>query len=329
MARVSRRRFLTEAARWAGGLALLSLGGGKEERNQVFKIEFDGDESSLTYDEVSQLALRLDEVYDSLPKFDLEPTEENLHRAAIEIIPQFEYEEIVPMSQIPNIIEFHFFPDGNSANHVLGRSNCSTYVFVNGRVTSLVSAWYDKGWIFTLAHELAHVAQGDLVCGANERSLVENSAQIGAIEVCCGLANQGSGYFLYAVLDELRGMAITASLGLALRENRFHEFQTFREKLSPGAVSEAKFQKSRRRWSDDTGRLMEIIDWYNVTPLNMIAKAIVANGSEIEGLAFPPVYREDLDDTMRSLRVKTIKLDDTAYFLAHLEELAGEMGKKK
>lgn len=309
---------------------MLSLGGGVEKgRDPVFKIEFDEDESSLTYDEVSRLALRLDEVYDSLPKFDLEPTEENLHRVAIEIIPQFEYEEIVPESQIPTEIEFHFFPDGNSANHVLGRSNCSTYVFVNGRVTSLMGAWYGKGWIFTLAHELAHVAQGDVVCGDSERSLVENSAQIGAIEVCCGLANQGSGYFLYAVLDELRGMAITASLGLALRENRFEEFCAFRERLSPGAVSEAKFQKSRRRWSDDTGRLMEIIDWYNVTPLNMIAKAIMTNGSEIEGLAFPPVYQEDWGDIMRPLRVKPIKLDDTAYFLAHLEELTWEVGRKK
>ena len=324
--KLSRRDFLKLAGETAGVLALIAYGRLHNRQlnlDPVFKVDFDKDLENLNYNEASRLALRFDKVADKLPEQFVEPTKENLIKLALEIIPQFEYEGIAK-SQYPKEIDFKFYADGDRANHVLGQSDCSTWAVINGRASLDTSAWYGEDIVFTLAHELAHVAQTQPLCISADRALIENSAQIGALEVCSGLANQGNKLFLRATVDEIRGMAITSAYGLALKENRFEEFKDLRSKLSPGAISEARFAKSRRRWSTDPMQLQEIIYRYNITPMNMVINAISTNNSEISGLAFP----NNLPQERLTPVAPPIKLDDTKYLIEHLEEIVNDSIKK-
>lgn len=185
--------------------------------------------------------------------------------------------------------------------------------------------WYESDDApFTLLHELAHIQQGQQICATENRDLVENSAQIAAIEVASALVNQGNKEMITPLISELRGMAISATYASALRTKRVDEFIQFRSTLSPGAFADARFAKARRRWSGDPDQLMTILDRYNVTPLLMISNAIRNNGAEIEGLAFPPVV-ENTGSYYALGRTASISLNDTQYFLAHAEELVKDI----
>ena len=73
---------------------------------------------------------------------------------------------------------------------------------------------------------------------------------------------------------------------------------------------------------------MTILDRYNVVPLLMISNAIRLNNSEIEGLAFPPMYAENRGNywVIQIENPLPIKLDDLQYFLANAERLVDEVG---
>ena len=320
---MNRREFLRLAT--VGGVGLV-LGGAELERrlrtDPTFKVEFDSD-NALSFEEASALAIRFDKAFDKLPVPEFKNTEAELYEYALEMLPQFEYEGIVGRTRFPQEVRFVYFPNGDDFNHVLGRSNCQTYAVVNGRMTFETSTWGKDDLLFTIAHELAHVQEGQELCSTVEMSLIENSAQIAAMEVVCGLANQGNPRYLWAAVNELRGMALSAAYGLALTGKRFDEFTALRSKLSPGAFSESRFQKNRRRWSGDPTRLAEILDWYNTTPLNMIIKAIRSNpDSKIEGLAFPPDYFSySMGPSGFTPQPMVLTLDDTKYLIANLESL--------
>lgn len=323
---VSRRDFIKAGLATLGGLFIVGNAVANEarhylSRDPVFKIEFDNNDEGMSFDEAAALAIRFDKAFDRLPVPEFANTPEELTEFALELLPQFEHEGIVSQSHYPEVVEFTYYTDGNLANQVLGQSNCSTYAKVNGRITFETSTWGDTEALFTIAHELTHVQQSSTICYTNERSLVENSAQIGAMEVVCGLANQGNPMYLWAAIDELRGMTLSAALGLALKENRMGEFEELRQQLSPGAFSEARFQKSQRRWTEDPVRLAEILEWYNVTPINMIIKAIRENNNQITGLAFPEIDTSRETGVYGSSEPLTLALDDTAWVIEHLEEL--------
>ena len=250
-----------------------------------------------------------------------------LYKYAAEIIPQFAYEGFEVRPKFPPKIEYILFDDGNTANHVLGRSNCRDYAVLNVRMALPRSSWGDGEELFTLIHELAHTQQGQTKdgCGNPDIALIENSAQIASIEVASGLANQGNTEYFVALVGELRGMAISTAYGAAIREKRMDDFRTLRGELSPGAMSEARFAKSERRWSNDQGSLMEIIRRYNETPLQMIIKAGRGGGGEVETLAFPPMYTE-AGSAYWNLYTEPApwKIDDTLYVFEHLEEMVAD-----
>lgn len=331
MERLSRRDFLkgsfglgVEGFLLAAGLKYARRG----KENQVFKIIFDGDEESLSFSEATQLAKRFDRVYDTLPEMKYPTSKEDVVGWAIEMLPQFEYNGITPKTVWPDRdgIAFVLFPDGDSFNHVAGRSNCENYAVMSIRYENPVSSWYqDEDWPFTLAHELAHVQQG-VLCGTAPTDLVENSAQIAAIEICASLVNGGNKLLMRPLVGELRGMALSSAYAIALKESKMPEYLGLRSELSPGAFLEARFERSRRRFSTDPFKLQEILSRYNLTPMGMITKSINTNGANIEGLAFPPVYPEMYGGySIVSRQPKPIKLDDTEYFIQNLEALAAEV----
>ena len=332
--RMDRRTAMRYIAALAGGLIGLAAwpaATGIRQRidnyDPYLKIDTDG-KLDLNFDEVAQLAKRLDHCFDQLPEPQIEFNNEVLAGLAVELIPQFQYEGITPKSEWPKDVKFVFFMEGDDANHVLGRSDCETYAIVNGRLELPLSTFGKGDAPFTLAHELAHVAQTQSICGSFSSEEIESSAQIGALEVTAGLANQGNPFWLWATLDELRGMSISAAYGLALVDGDFEKFHGLRKQLSPGATSEARFQKSRRRWSEDPFELSDMLNKYNTKPLNRIGYAVRYNNAEITDLAFPPVY-EGLAYWSSQRSPQPVKLDDLSYLLQHMEAMVEEVSGVK
>ena len=333
---MSRRKFLTVMGGVMGGAAIGTAApqvveGGKQivkaienmEQTQYdpnFGIEMDG-KVGLSFKEAARLAKRFDTLYDKLPKPKIPTGVYGLREMALEIIPQFSYEEITPKSQWPDAVDYVIFNDGASANHVLGRSDCRNFAILNGRLNLNVSTWSKDEIPFTLAHELAHVAQTKQICDQNRDEDIESSAQIAALEVTSGLANQGNPLWLWATIGELRGMALSSAYGLALRDDDFEKYHVLRSKLSPGATSEARFQKSVRRWTDRQNELKEILNNYNIKPLERIIFSIKHNNNEIQDLTFPPIMKRR--PFLQSVR-KPVLLDDTAYLIKHAEELVND-----
>lgn len=322
---LSRLEFIKAAALSFGSLFLAGSAAANEvmhylDRDPIFKIEFD-DKERVSFDEAAALAIRFDRALDRLPIPEFANTQQELTEFALELVPQFEYEGVVSKATFPEEVEFTYFPDAGSANHVLGRSDCSTFAHLNLRMAFETSTWGDTEVLYTIAHELAHVQQGTAVCLSVADWLVENSAQIASMEVMCGLANQGNPIYLWAAVNELRGMFLSSALGLAYKEDRMNDFEILREQLSPGAFAEARFQKSHRRWSDDPLRRAEILDWYNVVPINQIVWAIRENNKALPGLAFPEIDTSSTSGYYGTTESLTLMLDDTAWVIEHLEEL--------
>src|SRR3990167_1752462 len=296
-----------------------------------FKIDMDY-KMELDFDEAAQLAIRFDKAFDKLPEPKIEYNDRVLAGLAYELIPQFQYEGVTPETEWPKDVKFIIFSDGDSANHVLGSSYCSNYAIVNGRMELPLSTFAKTDAAFTLAHELAHVAQTRAVCDAVVSEEIESSAQIGALEVTAGLALQGNPLWLWATIDELRGMAVSSAYGLALKENRFNEFHQLRGRLSPGATSEAKFQKSRRRWASDPAQLGDILYKYNVKPMNRLIYAVSHKDAQIDDLAFPPIHSERPfggSFTVWTLEKRPVKLDDLAYLIQNVEPLVSDLVKNE
>ena len=306
-----------------GVRATMDLIGEEEKtyRDPQFKVDMDY-KMELDFDEAAQLAKRFDKAFDKLPEPKIEYTDKVLAGLAYELIPQFQYEKITPGAEWPQTVEFMVFPDGDSANHVLGRSDCNEYAVVNGRMSLPLSTFAKNEAPFTLAHELAHVAQTQSVCRAVASEEIESSAQIGALEVTAGLALQGNPLWLWATVDELRGMAMSSAYGLALKENGFEKFHDLRKQLSPGAMSEARFMKSRRRWSSDPEQLEDILNKYNTKPLNRVIYAISHKDAQISDLAFPLVSQQGPFISRQS-----VKLDDLGYLITNLESLVDDSVK--
>ena len=323
--KLSRRDFMKIAIMAGIGIPVV-YGVGKAIDNSVsdptFKIDLDKKEG-FGFEEAIEFATRIDNCLDQIPSIEPDATSEGLYRYAAEIIPQFEYEGIVPQSYFPKEVKFAYFGDGMEANHILGRSDCQSFAVVNSRVANPVSSWYESDdLVFTLTHELAHVAQQEM-CYTEDRSFIENSAQIAAMEVCSGLALSGNKEFFRAALDELRGMTMGTAMAVAIKEKRMDEYRNFREKRSPGAIPKARFERSQRFWEDSPNELGEILSRYNQAPMDMMLKAIKGN-DEIK-LAFPPIYENERP--YPAAEPRPIKLDDTHYLIKNMEALTMDFNK--
>ena len=189
------------------GKAINFLSGARYD--STFKIEFDGNQDKLSFNECAQLAKRFDRIYDSLPESRPSMTQKDLLKWAVEVIPMFEYEGFVAPARWPekDEIGFYAFASGSDHNHILGRSNCDSYAILNYRVANEHSSWFqDDDTITAFIHELAHVQQGSECAQPTGR--VENTAQIMTLEVASALVNQGNMEVLPSLVSEIRGMAL-------------------------------------------------------------------------------------------------------------------------
>lgn len=316
--KISRRDFLKMIV--IGGGAILAGDAPNILIDPVFRIDFEG-RDELTFESAAALALRFDKALDKVDQPHFDNTNRGLLNYSKEIIPQFSYEDVVKYVRWPEILEFKIFEDGVRANHVLGTSNCDTKAFLNGRYEIDTSKWKRGQELFTLIHELAHIQQGEEICDTKGTELVENSAQVGAMEVAAGLANQGNPEYFWAAVNELRRMAIRSAEYLATKEKRQDEFQKLRKRLSPGAISQSLYDKDERYWATDLLEKDRVFKSYGLIPLQMIITAIRKDGGIIDNLAFRPKFRligshSYIEDDYR------IKLDDTAYLIENLEYLA-------
>ena len=331
MKEMNRRAFLKVVGAATGGWVGLKLGidylREQAKIDPTFKIEFDKYDEFVSFRETKDLAVRFDKIYDTLPE-NPPPTDDfEVVNWAIELLPMYEYNGFVEKTVWPprNGIGFVLWPDGNTFNHVSGRSDCRSAAVLNIRYENPASSWYrDEDWIMVLAHELAHVQQG-LACDQYPTSQVENTAQIISWEVVASLVNGGNKKLIRPLVGELRSVAMSSAYGIAIKYNLLDQFLDLRERLSPGAIADARFQRNVRKWATDPTRLGEILNWYNTEPLNMVTRAIRNNDSKIEGLALPPVYSDGKAVYYSSHPQPLIpKLDDLKYFLAHAENLARE-----
>ena len=298
------------------------LGGARYD--PTFKVEFDGNQKELSFNECAQLARRFDKIYDSLPEYRPSMTQEDMQKWALEVIPMFEYEGFTGTARWPKAeqVGFMAFADGDSHNHVLGRSNCDSYAILSFRSANEHSSWFqDDDTTGAFIHELAHVQQAEACALPSEK--VENTAQIMMLEVASALVNQGNLEVLPSLVSEIRGMALSSAYAAALKDKDVGKYIALRSQLSPGAISRAKFEKSARRWSTDPQRLKDILNFYNVQPLTMVINAIRFDGGIIKGLALPVSYKAtEFGYLVYRGNQMAYSLNDLAYFLAHAEEIA-------
>lgn len=129
------RRQFCELLGIGGGALIAGKILGERKTDPTFKIEFDPYDEFMSFQECSQLAKRMDTLYDTLPEYKPKMTKEDLLKWAVEMIPMFEYEGLVSQAQWPpkDGVGFMIFPDGDPHNHVAGRSDCANYAGLNFR----------------------------------------------------------------------------------------------------------------------------------------------------------------------------------------------------
>jgi len=335
---MSRRAFLRLSATLGGALigagAIPAAEGARKLAgykapvwNPELKIYTDG-KIGLNFDEAAQLAQRFDKLYDAIPKQKIEWSDSVLRGLALELIPQYEYEGFTPRAEWPKEIQFIIYPRGHEANHVLGQSDCETFAVINGRLALPLSTFADDEGPHTLAHELAHVAQTGAVCQYGPRDQIEVSAQIASLEVEAGLALQtGNPLWMRSTLGELRNMAMGSAYALALQDKDFDKYHELRSRLSPGALSEGRFQKGLRRWKDDPKELKRLLEIYDLKPFNRIVYALMYNDAVIDDLAFPPIVASRSyggSYIQWEIPRRERRLDDLAHLVAHGEELVAD-----
>lgn len=325
---ISRREFMTIATT-LGGLAVVNLMTRHFRKDPVFKTEFDQDKS-LSFKEAAGLALFFDKVYDMMPTEEIK-TSINFQEMVswtIEVLPQFEYEGAVDRAMVPYDLGFQTFIDAMSHNHTAGRSNCDEFV-TNYRFTNPNSSWYqDPYWIPTVIHELVHIQQQPKICSTADRENVENTAQIVTLEVMSGLINahgkknkEIKKQLTFALIDELRGLAMGSAWGIALRENRPNEYEKLRDRLSDKDPEiKARFERSKRQWEDKQVQLRWIMETYNERPLTQIVNAIQKGDNKIEGLALPKIQTLGGYYMQREFD-RVFVINDLAYFIKNVKPL--------
>ncbi len=323
------------------GLALLLPGPTEDPRpyrprhhDAFWRIEEDTDNEHISYDEAAQLAVRFNNAFNRLPPYHPLVTKDMLSLWAMELIPFYPYEGAVDKAVVPKIIDlFWFSQEPDAHTHVLGRSDCDTFILLNVRLSDPFSTWSDSSveFLFTEAHELAHTTQGTTICSiANNDPLVDEkihqiewTAQIVAFENVSALADDGNVYALYALADELRGVAGSVARAAAIRENRVPEYDALREQLYPGELARAHYERSKRFWAGKDEELLSEISRYDEAVLNTFAQAQAGNGI-VDGLALQPEF----DPATFTFKPRQLKIDDTLYVLAHLEEMIEDARKQ-
>ena len=278
----------------------------------AFRVELSGKEK-LTFEDACAIAKRIDRCTDQLPDVKVPIDDKELIKWVIEMIPNFEAEGAVDIPRYPENVAFVIYKTADRHIHTAGQSDCSKFAVLNARYVNSVTSDYGKDeYLFTLLHELAHVQQGN---SCNEdRTLVEATAQIVALEVGASLINQGNRTLLRPVLQELKNIFIGTAYSVALRDGRMEEFKRYRKTITSSAFREAAFEHSIREWESEQWRLEQILERYEEMPANKIVSAITKDHNIIRDLALSPMGGAK----------RPFIIDDLNYLITYMEDLTSE-----
>ena len=215
---------------------------------------------SKPYSQAEQFALRIDKALDALEEPEFEAFDLAL-AWPLEIAPYLQYERLTVQPVNPAVV-FEPFP-GDRHAHIAGYTYCGDEVYLNLRYLNWTSSWYDDiSSLVTLVHEIVHTAGGDFCSWDSETA--ESRTQLGTLEVLAGMANHGNVVAYYALLDELREIAMNTALLEALQSNDLDGYREFREQIFPGdKMRAARFEKSMRYWAGEMITLKQILKKYS------------------------------------------------------------------
>lgn len=213
--------------------------------------------------DAERAALRFDAALDRLER----PEDINSADAqvlAIEIAPYFEYEGLTGWStSIPEVV-YEPQLEAMGHNHLLGYTFCEDEVYLNARYVNWTSAWYNRPDFFsTLVHEMIHTLGGDFC--TYDSAWTESRTQLATLEVMAAMANHGNAMALYALLDELRAVAMGTALAEAIEADDLDRYRWLHSEVYDGdPIQRAKFEKSMRFWSPRLTELRALLAKYDV-----------------------------------------------------------------
>jgi hypothetical protein len=294
------------------------------------------------FDTYAGMAIELDRLYETIDdEYKVGITNQyEMETWMREIVPYFEYEGMVieGLAKYPDVIEFEYYQDGQSHNHVLGRTHCiNNEMSLNARYANPYSSLYDDvGSLSTLIHELAHI-QG--ICYRQDhpdKINSESSANLVTFEILAAMANKGNKYALTTLVDDLRGLSLSSAWYVARAEGLEEQYDKLLATVNDDPFEMAKSEKSQRRWESDPERLTEILHDYSYVPLVTILDGF--NEGEIPGVHLPvnwscdyitsfyvgSYYGVDENGNEKTECVsEPLIIDDLAYVIAHMDELVG------
>lgn len=263
--------------------------------------------------EVADFARRMDAALDRLPPMAGLVAQGDLVAYALEILPYFNYEGLVPQPVIPIDLGWFWWPN-NRMFHVAGVALCGNYgppqLALNLRFSNVASPWYGQENLSTLVHELVHV-QGGTFCSGESADLEANT-QIATIEVLAAMANDGNALALRSLLYDLRGMAL-GTLRYFLPEA---EYEAFRWELL-GNEGWSRYEKQARAWARNPSALQDVLNKYSVVPLNALW----------HGIEIGQVERVQVRTQQDSILIDTpLRVDDLQWLLLNLDRMVGIAG---
>lgn len=230
---------------------------------------------------------------------------------------------MVPSTANLSKVEATFY-GGDRSFHLLGTAQCYTpnggfsdaAFNVNIRYFNPASPLYNRPDSLNkvLVHELVHmqgVCTNDDYGGLNAD--VETATQIATLEILAAMTSHSNVYGLLPFIREIQGYAADVVYLWALENDNmdFYKENVLQHTMS-SSFKMAGFEKSLAHWQESFSqefRLIEILKRYGVKPYEYILEALNHPRLETRKMPYPN-------------NQKTIVLDDTAYVLDNLVQLA-------
>jgi hypothetical protein len=288
--------------------------------------------TAFTREGASRFYLALDKVGDKLKKIAPEPptSVQGLQLFAVEAVPYFIYEDIRsstiierhetgaiirrPQTEIWPQIGGEVYPSSSNF-HIAGQAHCydatNPNLTVNYRYFNPFSPWHKKAAVIaTLVHELGHTQ--DASCD-RESGDMETATQIAAVEVLAAMTRHGNKYTMLPLIGMLQEFTGSYLLLDYILNDGSDGIDLYKEEILSKAADTkfniASFEKSMTFWKKDLRTLEYILREYGAKPYAYLVEAMSRESSVTRRLPVPNM-------------TKTIRMDDTKYFISNLHALA-------
>lgn len=254
-----------------------------------------------SHTQTEKFALRVDAALDSMEEPEFRAADLYPHWA-YEIYPYFEYEGLTHTpDREPPVLLWHTASEAVEHIHLGGYTYCKDEVWVNIRAVKRVSVRYnDPSWLAVFVHEMVHTLGGGFCEGASAD--LESRTQLGTLEVLAAVANHGNKVALYALLDELRDIAMGSLWLEAINKGTIDQYRDFVNRVYDGEPLEiSRWEKSYRFWKSDPQTIREILYRYS--------KRVYDDFQDFK-------FKVDID-----WNKEIILMDDLRYLLDNLEEM--------